>query len=139
MTKEGLAKLKDHEGLRLKPYSDTAGKLTIGWGRNLTDTGISYEEAEFLRDNDIARHTAEARSNFDWFDGLSPVRQDVVVELIFNMGIGGFSTFHNMIEAIVQGNWHQAAWELSNSMWAGQVQKERKNDLANAIENGTWN
>ncbi|MDY0127369.1 MAG: hypothetical protein RBR69_04500 [Candidatus Cloacimonadaceae bacterium] len=34
-----------HEGLRLKPYRCTAGKLTIGIGRNLNDCGITQSEA----------------------------------------------------------------------------------------------
>lgn len=42
-----------HEGLKLKPYRDTVGKLTIGAGRNLNDLGISEREAMFLLDNDI--------------------------------------------------------------------------------------
>ena len=36
-----------HEGLRLKPYRCTAGKLTIGVGRNLETKGLSEEEALF--------------------------------------------------------------------------------------------
>ncbi|HAC30701.1 MAG TPA: lysozyme, partial [Marinobacter hydrocarbonoclasticus] len=46
--------LKRHEGLRLKPYLDTASspRLTIGYGRNLEDVGISRDEADFMLDND---------------------------------------------------------------------------------------
>ena len=50
-----IGMLKRHEGLRLKPYQDTIGKLTIGYGRNLDDRGISKEEAEYLLRNDISR------------------------------------------------------------------------------------
>ena len=35
-----------HEGLRLKPYRSSAGKLTIGIGRNLDDRGIRQKEAQ---------------------------------------------------------------------------------------------
>ncbi|MCP4280350.1 MAG: lysozyme, partial [Alteromonas sp.] len=31
--------IAQHEGLRLKPYKCTAGKITIGYGRNLDDNG----------------------------------------------------------------------------------------------------
>ena len=47
------AELIADEGLRLKPYTDTVGKITIGIGRNLTDVGISKEEAYALCDTDI--------------------------------------------------------------------------------------
>ena len=36
------------EGTRLKPYTDTTGHLTIGFGRNLSQVGISLAEAEYL-------------------------------------------------------------------------------------------
>ncbi len=36
------AQLVRHEGLKLKPYRCTAGKLTIGIGRNLDNCGISH-------------------------------------------------------------------------------------------------
>jgi lysozyme len=42
-----------HEGLRLKPYRCTAGKLTIGIGRNLDDRGISQKEAYAMLERDI--------------------------------------------------------------------------------------
>lgn len=138
MTEEGIAKLKDHEGLRLKPYMDTVGKISIGWGRNLDDVGISQDEAERLLTNDIERAQQQAYNNFPWFYDLDPVRRDVVLMLIFNMGVAAFSGFHNMIQALTIHNWHQAAYELSNSKWATQVGTTRKNDLTNALEKGEW-
>ena len=47
------SQLVRHEGLRLKPYRCTAGKLTIGVGRNLDDCGISQKEAYVLLEGDI--------------------------------------------------------------------------------------
>ena len=64
------------EGLRLKPYRDTAGKLTIGVGRNLSDVGISVDEAYYLLANDVKRAEAEAREIFaDVWDELDEVRK----------------------------------------------------------------
>ena len=45
-----------HEGVRLKPYLCTAGKTTIGVGRNLDDVGITREEADMMLDGDIDAH-----------------------------------------------------------------------------------
>lgn len=42
------------EGFRSKPYKCTAGKLTIGVGRNIEDNGITEDEAMYLLENDIA-------------------------------------------------------------------------------------
>ncbi len=45
--------IKGNEGMRLKPYRCSAGKLTIGYGRNLDDRGISAHEANDLFENDL--------------------------------------------------------------------------------------
>ena len=42
-----------HEGFRNKPYKCTANKLTIGYGRNIEDNGITKTEASVLLKNDI--------------------------------------------------------------------------------------
>ena len=50
-----IESLKQHEGIALKPYKCTAGKITLGCGRNLDDNGISHEEAMFMLQNDIEK------------------------------------------------------------------------------------
>lgn len=138
MTERGIAKLKEHEGLRLKPYHCTSGKLTIGYGRNLDDRGISKDEARAMLENDITDFHDDCWTAFPWFRKLDPVRQDVIVQLTFNMGLGGVKGFKLMIAAIEQQNWTQAAWELSNSEWKAKVGKQRHDDLTNALEKGQW-
>ena len=52
-----IKELTRDEGMRLMPYRDTVGKLTIGVGRNLDDVGISLDEANMLLTNGITiRH-----------------------------------------------------------------------------------
>lgn len=138
MTPAGIAKLKEHEGLRLKPYTDTVGKLTIGYGRNLTDVGISRDEAAAMFECDVERATFDALISFPWFKGLDETRQDVVVNLIFNMGIGGVRQFKLMISALERKDWQGAAFELFNSRWCHQVGKDRCADLTHALEYGRW-
>jgi lysozyme len=123
-----------HEGLRLKPYRCTAGKLTIGVGRNLDDVGISEEEAFSLLDNDILRVRREAGS-FAWFRDLSTERQNVILSMVFNLGIDRFKGFKRMIQAVSDGRFEDAATEMLNSKWAAQVGK-RAVDLAEIMRSG---
>lgn len=109
-----------HEGLRLKPYRCTAGKLTIGVGRNLEDKGISHHEALFLLRNDIAEVTSQLEQ-FDWFRTLGPVRRKVLIDMCFNLGIQGLLGFQKMIEALKRADYGRAADEMVNSRWYGQV------------------
>ncbi len=129
--------LKKHEGLRLKPYVDTATppRLTIGFGRNLDDVGISIDEAEFMLDNDIKRTLAECRANFTWFNGLSENRQAVVASMVFNMGIARFKGFARTIAHIEAGYYEDAAREMLDSKWASQVGR-RAVELAQLMREG---
>lgn len=124
-----------HEGVRLKPYECTAGKLTIGIGRNLEDVGISREEAYMMFDNDVARVEEELIAKYSWFSNLSPVRQGVVIDMAFNMGIKRFSRFRKAIAAISAGDYILAAKEMLDSNWAVQVGK-RATTLAKQMEKG---
>lgn len=124
------------EALKLFPYRCTKGKLTIGVGRNLDDVGISKNEAMVLLENDIDRAFTLAEG-FDWFAGLSEVRQDVVVNMIFNMGLGKFKEFSQMISALERGRYELAAAEMLESKWADQV-GGRATELAKMMKNGNY-
>jgi lysozyme len=116
--------IKGYEGLRLKPYRCPAGKLTIGYGRNLDDVGISEREADILLESDIIKAQALVYSVFkeEWVNlDLNYKRYDVLTDLMFNMGKAKFLTFKKMIQAIKEGDWNKAADELLNSKYAEQV------------------
>lgn len=131
-TLEGL--VKSEEGLRLKAYKDSEGIWTIGYGRNLEDVGISPSEAETLLENDCARARSDAE-RFWFFPNLDPVRQLVLLSMIFNMGLPRVQGFHRMIEALGKGDFKTAAEEMRNSLWAAQV-KSRAEILAQWMETG---
>lgn len=109
-----------HEGLRLKPYRCTAGKLTIGVGRNLEDKGISHHEAMMLLRNDIEEITGQLERH-SWYVALGPVRRKVLIDMAFNLGLGGLMGFRRMIEALERANYEAAADEMVNSRWYRQV------------------
>jgi lysozyme len=126
-----------HEGLRLKPYRDTSGKLTLGVGRNLEDVGITREEALLLLDNDIARVRHEVERAFAWFSRLNPARRDVVLNMVFNLGLSRFRRFRKVIAAIKARDWEQAAREMLASLWARQVGR-RARELAEMMRRGKY-
>ena len=129
MTDELRRQLIRHEGLELKPYRCTAGKLTIGVGRNIEDVGISRDEALMLLENDIRECHADLYRIFPAFHGIAPGRQYALVDLRFNLGPSRFRSFKRMIAAIKSENWDQAAAELKDSLWWTQVQDERTQTL----------
>lgn len=124
-----------HEGLRLFPYTDTRNRLTIGVGRNLTDVGISQDEAMLLLEHDIDRTIHLLTVNWPHFLKLDETRQRVVVEMAFNLGVAGLLTFTQMLDAIDKADWVTAAQEARQSLWANQVGM-RAETLATMLETG---
>ena len=110
-----------HEGLKLKVYVDSVGIPTIGSGRNLQDVGISHEEAMLLLANDIDRSLADLDRVFPWWRTLSDVRQLVLADMVFNLGITRLTLFKKFIAALQAGEYDLAAAEMLSSKWAGQV------------------
>lgn len=116
---------KDFEGLRLHPYKCTAGKLTIGYGRNLDDVGISRAEADMMFERDFAQAEAEARQLCRTYkvnyEDLIEQRFYVLTDMIFNMGYDRVSKFKKMLTALSKGDYDTAANEMLDSAWAIQV------------------
>jgi lysozyme len=109
------------EGLRLKPYRCTAGKLTIGVGRNLEDRGISESEAAVLLENDIRQVEADLERRLPFFRSLTDARQRVLVNMGFNLGVPGLLKFENTLKLIEAGKYADAAAAMLDSKWAKQV------------------
>jgi lysozyme len=129
------ASLLLHEGLRLKPYTDTVGKLSIGIGRNLDDVGISEKEAYAMLEADIAKCVQELHRAIPNWQKHNSARQNVLVELVFNLGMPRLQGFKKFLAALDAQNYPLAAAELMNSKWATQVGK-RAETLAEQMRNG---
>lgn len=123
------------EGLRLTPYTDTVGKLTIGVGRNLTDVGISKAEALDLLAHDIDACVADLTSSFPWFARLDDVRQRVLLNMRFNLGPTRFRQFRQMLAAVQAGDYVKASEQMQSSRWAEQV-KGRAQRLVRMMATG---
>lgn len=132
-----IGKIIQHEGLRLFPYKCTAGKLTIGIGRNIQDRGISRDEAMYLLKNDVELSTREL-SHYEWFTKLDEVRKGVLIELHFNIGLGKLLKFKNMLSFIDSGYFSNASTQLLKSLWASQVGENRSKDMAYRLKNGEY-
>ncbi len=113
----------------LKPYPDTVGKLTIGVGRNLTDDGISADEAQLMLDNDIHECVARLPSICRSFGSLDDTRQHVLIDMAFNLGIDGLRKFQKLLACVEARDFTGAAREMLDSAWAKEV-GDRANELA---------
>ena len=139
MTAVQYAELKEqirfHEGYSPKPYLDTRGLLTIGFGRCLDTKGITRAEAEVLLDNDIVGAIDALTRRFPWFTRLDPIRQRVLVDLCVQLGINGVARFKKTIGFIEAGDFEEAALELLRSRLAEQT-PNRAQRLSEMLRSG---
>lgn len=120
--------IKSYEGFDDKPYVDSVGKLTIGYGRNLEDNGITPAEADFLFNNDLDRTIRELQE-YPWYLAAPESCQNGLINMCFNLGITKLLTFKAMISCLIEKDYRKAAMEALNSKWAYQVGKRAK-DIA---------
>lgn len=129
--------LKLHEGVRLKPYTDSVGKLTLGVGRNLDDKGITLEEADYLLSNDISAAWLSLVSRLECFSRLDTVRQAVLLDMAVNLGTDGLLKFRKTLVLVAGGRYAEAAVEMLDSVWAKQVGL-RAQRLSTMMRTGIW-
>jgi len=151
-----VKKLIEHEGMVLQVYKDSLGIDTIGIGRNLEDRGISKEEldamdiptmghiyeyginevdAVYLAENDVQIVEDELLRAHPCVDRLDAVRQLVLIDMAFNMGVPRLCKFKKMWAAVHENDFPTAAKEMLDSRWANQV-KSRSTKLAHAMHTG---
>jgi len=131
-----IQQLKRHEGLRLKPYKCTMGFDTIGYGRNLETNGISEDEAETLLANDVFKVMEQLADRGLLQDHTKP-RQDVLINMAFQLGVSGLLKFKNMIAALDDKDYKRASVEMLDSRWAKQT-PNRANELAKQMREGDY-
>ena len=127
--------LKQEEGFSGRPYKDTLGFSTIGYGRNLDVRGISEAEAETMLENDICWANNQLFSCYPWLKALDDPRKYVLISMVFNMGIGKFRDFDKMLSALKRTDFETASKEMLNSEWAKQT-KSRAVKLAEIMRTG---
>lgn len=131
-----IDQLIDHEGMELEVYEDSLGIPTIGIGRNLLDRGITEDEARFLCNNDIDIVERELVAEFPIVAELDNVRQRVLIDMAFNIGVPRLTGFRKMWAAIHCGDYAEAAVEMMDSKWARQVGR-RAERLSDMMRKGT--
>ena len=144
--------IKLDEGYRQFPYLDTDGNVTIGIGDNLTDRlgiktleeakkvypdGISYEDAVKDMQNKVTKLIASLRINIPFFDTLDDVRQSILVNMAYNMGISHLIGFRKMLMDLKAKKYWMAASEMRDSLWYKQLPK-RAERLATMMATGDW-
>jgi lysozyme len=112
--------LKKQEGFRAKPYNDSEGLLTIGYG-TLIEDGISKEEAELLLLHRVEIIEKELIKNWSYYERLDEIRKSVLLNMAYNLGVPRLMLFKKTLSFVEAGKYKEASVEMLDSKWARQV------------------
>ncbi len=125
--------LKIDEGVVYELYNDHLGYPTFGVGHLVLESdkefgkpiGTPVDEERvrncFERDLDIAISECELLYEDGRFGDLPDEVQQILVNMMFNMGRTRLSKFKKMHKAILESDWKTAAVEGRDSRWHKQV------------------
>ncbi len=143
-----LKRLEDRvmrdEGYRAKAYQDTQGIWTIGYGTTRligrpvqSGDSILPDDAKRLLRADLYTAILDAQGLFERFEEMNSVRQEVLVNLAYNIGRTSLSGFVRLRMAAQQLDYKGMAEEMVDSLWFKQV-KSRAQRLVAAMRVGDW-
>ncbi|WP_261533130.1 glycoside hydrolase family protein [Burkholderia multivorans] len=135
--------LRRDEGVRYYRYLDSRGIPTTGVGHNLRarplPAGWKYPLSEAqvnqLLAEDLADTFAELDRRLSWWRKLDEVRQRIIANMAFNLGVDKLLGFKNTLASVERGAYVAAARGMRASLWYTQV-GQRAERLAKAMESG---
>lgn len=144
--------LKRHEGYRKRMYLCAAGKETIGFGYNLKanplhlssleisnayKNGMNEVEAERILKLMISKCVDQLEEAIPFINKLDTVRQDILINMCFNMGLVGLLKFKKALLLVKAGDYQKASIEMLNSKWSKDV-GNRALELSTQMKSGVY-
>ena len=121
-------RIREHEGYRDRPYLDSLGKATIGFGHLITEEdefeeGKQYPKEQLLKlfDKDFAKAEMGADQLVGHIQELHIEAKNIVTEMVFQLGTQGVRNFRNMISALHDRDYQRASAEMLDSRWHAQT------------------
>lgn len=134
-------RIKSNEGFSSKPYKDQLGYLTIGYGHLilpneniLLKKQIHKKELEEIFEKDFKKALSNFNKTFKPFT-LNEKESELLIEMIFQLGIKGCLKFKNLIKNIKKGNKHLVCFDMMDSLWYKQTPNRVKNLIKTFLNN----
>ena len=122
-----MERIKKHEGFVPKIYKDSLGFATIGYGHLVLpeeqwEEGKEYskEQLEHVFKTDFNNAVGQATGLMDGMN-LDDKAREVIIEMVFQLGVGGVGKFKKMWEALKNKDYGEASFQMMDSRWAKQT------------------
>jgi lysozyme len=131
-----IESIKESEGFRDKVYKCTQGYDTIGYGFAIKDLVMEEDIAELILIRKLDDLNSRVTTKFPFVEDLPTEVQGVVIEMCYQLGLGGFSKFKKTIALLRLGNYKEAASEMLDSRWSRQTpnRSRRLSDIVKKAE-----
>ena len=116
-----IENIKESEGFVKHVYDDSLGIPTIGYGFAIKDLDLDEDIASEILSRKIEKLINRVDGKFDWFNEANDKIKEVVVEMCYQLGLGGFSKFKKAIAHMKEKEFKYAADEMLLSKWAKQT------------------
>ena len=133
-------RIKSNEGFSSKPYKDQLGYLTIGYGHLilpneniLLKKQIHKKELEEIFEKDFKKALSNFNNTFKF--ALNEKESELLIEMIFQLGIKGCLKFKNLIKNIKKGNKHLVCFDMMDSLWYKQTPNRVKTLIKTFLNN----
>ncbi len=125
-----------HEGFKARPYIDPLAhtkipseayelikrywdELTPSFGHGLTY--ITEDESRAIVAGRVQQLRSELSKELWWFSTAPATVQDVLIEMAYQLGVGGVRKFRNTLAHLAKADYSAAADEMLDSLWAKQT------------------
>jgi lysozyme len=143
--------IKQNEGFKAKPYKDSLGIRTVGYGFNLQDPanqamakklGVSFnkplsnKDAEKLFKHSVINAEDAIRNIDPEYDTRPDSVKKALLDMSYNLGQSRLAEFEDMFAAIKAGDYRQAGFAVTKSLYAAQVPVRARNNAKLLMQAG---
>ena len=121
-----IENIKESEGFVEYVYDDSLGIPTIGYGFAIKDLILDEDIASEILTRKVKNLAKRVEAKFDWFNEANDDIKEVVIEMCYQLGLGGFSKFKNTISYLESKDYKGASVEMLDSKWATQTPNRAK-------------
>ena len=129
-----LESIKANEGFKDREYLDHLKVPTIGYGFAIKDLVLDKDICDMILERKVNDLIERINKKFDWWRSAEDEVKDVVVEMCYQLGIRGFSSFRKTIDHLKNKRYSKAAVEMLDSKWGREQTPERALRLSNIIK-----
>ena len=125
--------IKQHEGYVGVVYKDSLGIDTIGYGFAIKDLELDADVCDIILERKVKALNDMIMIKFNWYRYMPQEIKDIVTEMCYQLGVGGFSKFKKTISYLQNKQFNDASVEMLDSLWAKQTPNRAK-ELSNRVK-----